>query len=89
MIPGVQNPHWLAPVAHMVSAQRPRTAASRPSTVVTDRPASRRTGVTQATRGLPSTSTVQQPHWPCGLQPSLTEWQRSCSRSASRREVAP
>src|SRR6202034_4340775 len=45
----------------------------------------RRTGVTQATRGAPSTHTVQQPHWPCGLQPSLTERQRRSSRSASNR----
>ena len=29
--------------------------------------------VTQATRGWPSTHTVQQPHWPCGLQPSLAD----------------
>ena len=28
-------------------------------------------GVTQATRGAPSTHTVQHPHWPWGLQPSL------------------
>ena len=41
--------------------------------MVTSRPSSRRTGVTQATRGAPSTQTVQQPHWPWGLQPSLTE----------------
>ena len=48
----------------------------------------RRTGVTQATRGKPSTHTVQHPHCPCGLQPSLTERQPSSSRSASRREIA-
>ena len=56
-------------------ARRPsgRSAGSRPSTVVMDRPATRRAGVTQATRGCPSTSTVQHPHWPCGLQPSFGE----------------
>ena len=47
------------------------------------RPATRRAGVTQATLGWPSTSTVQQPHWPWGLQPSLTERTPSCSRSTS------
>ena len=64
MIPGVQKPHWLAPVAQKRSAQSSRSAGSRPSRVVIDRPATRRAGVTHATRGAPSTSTVQQPHWP-------------------------
>ncbi len=64
MIPGVQKPHWLAPVEVNASTQRWRTSASRPSSVVMSRPASRATGVTHATRGAPSTSTVQHPHWP-------------------------
>ena len=46
-----------------------------------------RAGVTHATRGAPSTSTVQQPHWPCGLQPSLTDRTPRRSRSTSSREV--
>ncbi len=71
MMPGVQKPHWLAPVAQNAAAHR--SAASRPSTVVMRRPATRRAGVTHATRGWPSTSTVQHPHWPWGLQPSFTE----------------
>ena len=29
------------------------------------------TGMVHERRGLPSTSTVQQPHWPCGRQPFL------------------
>ncbi len=63
MIPGVQNPHWLAPVAVKASAQTAtRSSGSSPSRVVTARPATRRTGVTHATRGAPSTQTVQQPH---------------------------
>ena len=57
------------------------SAGSSPSTVVTDRPATRATGVTHATRGSPSTSTVQQPHCPCGAQPSLAERMPSRSRS--------
>ena len=86
-MPGVQNPHWLAPAATKASTQRSLTSGGSPSTVVTARPATRRTAVTQATRAAPSTQTVQQPHWPCGLQPSFTERQRNCSRNASRREV--
>ena len=84
MIPGVQNPHWLAPAAVNASAHRP--PSSSPSTVVTCRPATRRAGVTQATRGWPSTSTVQQPHCPCGLQPSFGDRMPSRSRSASSSE---
>jgi len=64
MIPGVQKPHWLAPVAQKALAHARRWSSGRPSTVVTVRPATRRAGVTQATRGAPSTNTVQQPHWP-------------------------
>ena len=72
-IPGVQNPHCDPPVATNAAASASRAVGSRPSTVVTERPATRAIGVTHATRGSPSTSTVQQPHWPCGAQPSLTE----------------
>ena len=67
---------------------RRRTSGSRPSVVVTARPATRRTGVTHDTRGAPSIHTVQQPHWPWGLQPSLGARQPSCSRRASSR-LAP
>ena len=63
-----------------------RSASGRPSSVVTTRPATRRSGVTQATRGWPSTSTVQQPHWPWGLQPSFTERAPRRSRRASASE---
>src|SRR5207244_7917202 len=55
--------------------------ASSPSTVVTVRPSMRATGVTHATRGSPSTSTVQQPHWPCGAQPSFADMTPSRSRN--------
>ena len=87
MIPGVQKPHWLAPVSLKASAQRSRTAGSSPSRVVTSRPATRRTGVTQATRAAPSTQTVQHPHCPWGLQPSLGVRRPSRSRRASRSEI--
>ena len=88
MIPGVQKPHWLAPVAQNASAQAARSSGASPSSVVMRRPATRRAGVTHATRGAPSTSTVQQPHWPCGLQPSFGERTPRWSRSASRSEPA-
>jgi len=81
MIPGVQKPHWLAPVEAKAAAHR--SASGSPSTVVTDRPATRAAGVTQATRGAPSTSTVQQPHCPCGLHPSFTDRTPRRSRRAS------
>src|ERR1700728_3335502 len=86
-MPGVQKPHWLAPCSTNAAAQRSRSSAGAPSRVVTRRPATRRTGVTQATRGAPSTHTVQQPHWHWGLQPSFTDRQPSSSRSASRRLI--
>ena len=87
MMPGVQNPHWLAPASVKASAQRRRTSGSRPSRVVTSRPATRRAGVTQATRGAPSTHTVQHPHWPWGLHPSLAERRPRRSRRTSSSEV--
>jgi hypothetical protein len=89
MMPGVQKPHWLAPVAQNASAQASRTAASRPSMVVTARPAIRRAGVTHDTRGWPSTSTVQQPHCPWGLQPSLTLRTPRRPRSTSSSDSSP
>nr|WP_254126819.1 hypothetical protein [Aquihabitans sp. G128] len=79
----MQKPHWLPPVAHSACDQSSTTSGAKPSTVVTERPAMRRTGVTHATRAAPSTSTVQQPHWPCGLQPSLGPLRPRRSRSAS------
>ena len=85
MMPGRAEPALAGPgrgERASPSARRP----SRPSTVVTCRPATRRAGVTQATRAWPSTRTVQQPHWPCGLQPSLAERTPSRSRSASSNE---
>ncbi len=86
-MPGVQNPHWLAPAAAKASTQRALSGGGRPSTVVTERPATRRTTVTHATRATPSTQTVQHPHWPWGLHPSFTERHPNCSRSASSREI--
>ncbi len=49
MMPGVQKPHCDAPWAAKRSAQS--SASGSPASVVTSRPATRETGVTQATRG--------------------------------------
>ena len=89
MMPGVQNPHWLAPVAQKASAQVSRRAGSSPANVVISRPATRRAGVTQATLAAPSTSTVQAPHCPCGLQPSFTSRMPRCSRRSVSSEKSP
>ena len=80
-MPGVQKPHCEPPVDTNASANGSRTDGSRPSRVVTTRPAMRTTGVTHATRASPSTSTVQHPHWPCGAQPSFAAVRPSRSRS--------
>ncbi len=84
-MPGVQKPHWLPPVAQSAPAHASRMAGSRPSIVVTDRPATRRAGVTHETLGAPSTSTVQQPHWPWGLHPSFATVAPRSSRITSSR----
>ena len=57
-----------------------------PSIVVTVRFRTRATGVTHDTLAWPSISTVQHPHWPWGLQPSLAERMPSRSRRASNNE---
>ena len=89
-MPGVQNPHWLPPVEQKAAAHAsPHLPGPARPTVVISRPATRRTGVTHATRGAPSTSTVQQPHWPWGLQPSFTEVTCSTPRRASSSEPSP
>src|ERR1700691_1065858 len=62
MIPGVQNPHWLAPPSLNAPAQAALSEGPIRWSVVTTRPATRLAGVTQDTRGLPSIHTVQQPH---------------------------
>ena len=65
------------------SAPRARRAPRRRARRRSSPPGRRRAspGVTHATRGSPSTSTVQHPHWPCGAHPSFTESTPSRSRS--------
>ena len=84
-IPGVQKPHCSAPVAAKAAAKRSLSAASKPSRVVIDLPATFSSEIWQLTDALPSISTVQHPHWPDGEQPSLAEVTSSSSRSAARR----
>ncbi len=61
-MPGVQNPHCRAPWAANASAILVRSSADSPSNVVISAPALFSMLVWHATRALPSTSTVQQPH---------------------------
>ena len=46
-------------------------------------PSAASAGVAQVTLGFPSMSARQHPHWPCGLQPSLSETIPHRSRSVS------
>ena len=68
-IPGVQKPHCDAPPAANASAHA--APSGRPSSVVTSRPATRADRRHARDAGLAVDQTVQQPHWPCGLQPSF------------------
>jgi len=49
-MPGVQKPHWLPPVEQKAEPQAAASSGGRPSSVVMERPRTRRAGVTQATR---------------------------------------
>jgi hypothetical protein len=88
-IPGVQNPHCNAPVAANAPEYLSRSSAGSPSSVVTLFPATRSSPRLHATTGLPSTSTVQQPHCPVGEHPSLGLVTSSSSRSAASRWGCP
>jgi hypothetical protein len=84
-MPGVQKPHCSAPVEAKAATMRSRSASSSPSSVVTDRPSTLASDRLQLTVALPSSSTVQHPHWPEGAQPSLGEVTSSSSRRAASR----
>src|SRR5258707_10723722 len=87
MIPGVQKPHCNPPASIKLSAKVSRSSSLKPSRVRTDFPATLFAGTAQETTARPSMITVQQPHWPCGLQPSFGEMTPQWSRSASRRDI--
>jgi hypothetical protein len=59
--------------------------ARQSSSVVMERPSIFASGVWQLTCALPSSNTVQQPHWPDGEQPSFADRTPSSSRNAARR----
>ena len=84
-MPGMQNPHCRPAVAVKQSEICWRSALGRPSSVTMCLPWATRAGMAQVVFGLPSTSATQQPHWPCGLQPSFNEVMPQRSRSTSRK----
>src|ERR1041384_2636570 len=86
-MPGVQKPHCKPPPSIKLSAKVSRSSSLKPSSVRTDLPATLVAGIAQETTAVPSTITWQQPHCPCGLQPSLGEITPQLSRSTSRSEV--
>ncbi len=88
MIPGVQNPHCDAPAATKAVDNDSRKSFGKPSRVVIVRSTTRVTGVTHASRGSPSTNTVQHPHCPWGEQPSLAETTSNRSRKTESK-VSP
>ena len=84
-MPGMQNPHCRPPQAENASANRCRSSSATPSSVVTDLPSALATSYWHDTVAFPSISTVQQPHWPDGEQPSFGDVMSSSSRSAASR----
>ncbi len=63
-----------------------RSAAETPSRVSTDLPSHFSAAVAQVTLAAPSMMARQQPHWPCGWQPSLSDLMPHRSRRASSRD---
>ena len=61
----MQKPHWMAPDRTNASWMRwGFSGVPRPSTVMTSAPSSLATLLRQDRTALPSTITVQAPHWP-------------------------
>src|ERR1044071_512349 len=88
-IPGVQKPHCKPPAAIKLSANVSRSSSLKPSRVRIDLPATLFAGTAQDTTALPSTITVQHPHWPVGLQPSLGDRIPHRSRRSSSSDIPP
>ena len=86
MKPGVQMPHCAPPCAIQATCSGCRSSGvPMPSMVVILAPgASFSIGVWQARTGLPSTITVQEPHWPSSQQ-TLQPVSSICSRKTSAR----
>ena len=79
----MQNPHCTPPQRTNDSAICWRCGSSSPSSVVIDLPSAFSALSAHASTGLPSMSTVQQPHCACGWQPSLGDVMPSPSRNKS------
>ena len=64
--PGVQNPHWTAPVSTNASCTRcSRPSSARPSTVTTSWPSACAASTRHAQTSVPSSRTEHEPHSPC------------------------
>ena len=86
-MPGVQKPHCNPPQAMKLSANVSRSSSEKPSSVRTLLPAAFSAGIAQETTARSSTITVQHPHCPVGLHPSLGEMSPQLSRSTSSSET--
>src|SRR5436305_795186 len=86
-MPGVQKPHW-SPwqvwKAVCIGCRSPLRAS--PSMVVTARPSASTASMAQLLTDLPSTQTVQAPHWLVS-HPTWVPVRRRCSRSSSTSSV--
>src|SRR3954470_11389309 len=86
-MPGVQKPHW-SPwqvwKAICIGCRSPLRAI--PSMVVTARPSASTASMAQLLTDLPSTQTVQAPHWLVS-HPTWVPVRRRCSRSRSTSSV--
>ncbi len=82
-MPGMQKPHCTPAATANARENRCRSAPDRPSSVKTECPAADTAVIAQVTFACPSTSARQQPHCPCGEQPSLSDRMPHRSRSVS------
>ena len=82
-MPGVQNPHWMAPLSTKARCSGCGSwNVPMPSMVLICRPSIWDTFVTQDLVGVPSISTVHEPHAP-SPQPSLAPVRPNSSRKTS------
>ena len=71
--PGVQNPHWTAPLATNARPSVRRRLSGKPSMVIMRAPLTFCMGVIQASAGPAFISTRQAPQVASPLQPSFTD----------------
>src|SRR4051812_38215088 len=83
-MPGMQKPHWMAPVSRNASCRRlSRPPSSRPSIVVTSMPPASTARTRQEFTARPSISTVHAPHSPSAQHSLLPVRSRSHRRASS------